>query len=94
MAGLVSRVCPGGTKYSAVDSPGGPDSVTGPNANWENNTEVIESSPAKLRSCLGSCNQFFMILSSFPYDHPYSSACMVASNLHIKTLAMVNLVKC
>ena len=22
MAGLVSRVCPGGTKYGAVDSPG------------------------------------------------------------------------
>ena len=24
MAGFVSRVCTGGTKYSAVDSPGGP----------------------------------------------------------------------
>ena len=36
MAGLVSRICPGGTKYGAVDSPGGPhfrgtvDSVTVP----------------------------------------------------------------
>ena len=87
MAGLVFRVCPGGTKYGAVDSPGGSDSVTGPNANLKNNTEVIESSPAKLRSCLVAT--FFMILSSFPYDHPYSSACMVASNLHIKTLPMV-----
>ena len=27
MAGFVSRVCPGGTKYGAVDSPGGPLTV-------------------------------------------------------------------